>query len=141
LISFKCGQSAIVAVLQAMEAGFPQHRNLLEPPGAYGSVASQVWRRPKSRAEPALKKGRKMDLVAKLPSMEGPALAVLRENAERLQHSGTGAQRSAATALLPAIETELANRQAAKLAASAAKRAATKGAAKSAAKGGVKRPD
>ena len=73
-------------------------------------------------------KGRKMDLVAKLPSMEAPALAVLRENAERLQHSGTGAQRSAAAALLPAIDVELANRQAAKLAASAAKRAATKSA-------------
>jgi len=83
-------------------------------------------------AEPAQEKGRKMDLVAKLPSMEAPALAVLRENAERLQHTGTGAQRSAAAALLPAIDVELANRQAAKLAASAAKRAATKDAAKSA---------
>lgn len=74
-----------------------------------------------------------MDLVAKLPSMEAPALAVLRENAERLQHSGTGAQRSAAAALLPAIDVELANRQAAKLAAAAAKRAAAK-----VAKGGAK---
>jgi hypothetical protein len=82
-----------------------------------------------------------MDLVAKLPSMEGPALAVLRENAERLQHTGTGAQRSAAAALLPAIDVELANRQAAKLAASAAKRAATKDAAKSAGKGAAKRSD
>ena len=71
-----------------------------------------------------------MDLVAKLPSMEGPALAVLRDNAERLKQSGTAAQRNAATALLPAIEVELANRQAAKLAASAAKRAAAKDAAK-----------
>jgi hypothetical protein len=91
-------------------------------------------------AEPAQEKGRKMDLVAKLPSMEAPALAVLRENAERLQHTGTGAQRSAAAALLPAIDVELANRQAAKLAASAAKRAATKDAAKSA-KAAATRPD
>jgi hypothetical protein len=65
-----------------------------------------------------------MDLVAKLPAMEAAALANLRENAERLKLSGTNAQRSAATALLPAIEAELANRQAAKLAASAAKREA-----------------
>jgi hypothetical protein len=65
-----------------------------------------------------------MDLVAKLPAMEAAALANLRENAERLKLSGTNAQRSAATALLPAIEAELANRQAAKLATSAAKREA-----------------
>jgi hypothetical protein len=65
-----------------------------------------------------------MDLVAKLPAMEPAALANLHENAERLKLSGTNAQRSAATALLPAIEAELANRQAAKLAASAAKREA-----------------
>jgi len=65
-----------------------------------------------------------MDLVAKLPSLEAAALANLHANAERLKQSGTSAQRSAATALLPAIETELANRQAAKLAAAAAKREA-----------------
>ncbi len=63
-----------------------------------------------------------MDLVAKLPSMEDAALAVLRENAERLEQSGTKAQKSAAAALLPALETELANRRAAKLAASPGKR-------------------
>jgi len=74
-----------------------------------------------------------MDLVAKLPAMEAAALANLHENAERLKQSGTNAQRNAATALLPAIEAELANRQAAKLAAAAAKRAA-KGAAKAGAK-------
>jgi hypothetical protein len=63
-----------------------------------------------------------MDLVAKLPSMEDAALAVLHENAERLEQSGTKAQKSAAAALLPALETELANRRAARLAAAPAKR-------------------
>lgn len=81
-----------------------------------------------------------MDLVAKLPAMEAAALANLHENAERLKLSGTSAQRNAATALLPALEAELANRQAAKLAAAAAKRAAAKGAAKGTAKGAAKRP-
>jgi hypothetical protein len=65
-----------------------------------------------------------MDLVAKLPAMEAAALANLHENAERLAQSGTNAQKSAATALLPAIETELETRRAAKLAAAAAKRTA-----------------
>jgi hypothetical protein len=68
----------------------------------------------------------RMDLVAKLPFMEDAALAVLHENAERLEQSGTKAQKSAAAALLPALETELANRRAAKLAASAGKRAASR---------------
>jgi hypothetical protein len=67
-----------------------------------------------------------MDLVAKLPSMEDAALAVLHENAERLEQSGTKAQRSAAAALLPALETELANRHAARLAASPGKRTPAK---------------
>ena len=66
-----------------------------------------------------------MDLVAKLPAMEDAALASLHNNAERLEQSGTKAQKSAAAALLPALETELANRRAAKLAASTAKRAAS----------------
>lgn len=65
-----------------------------------------------------------MDLVAKLPAMEDDALAVLHENAERLEQTGTKAQSSAAAALMPALEAELANRRAAKLAASTAKRAA-----------------
>jgi hypothetical protein len=67
-----------------------------------------------------------MDLVAKLPSMEDAALAVLHENAERLEQSGTKAQKSAAAALLPALETELANRRAARLAASPAKRTSSR---------------
>jgi hypothetical protein len=56
-----------------------------------------------------------MDLLAKLPSMEHAALTVLHGNAERLEQTGTSAQRTAAAALLPAIEAELAARQAAKL--------------------------
>ena len=67
-----------------------------------------------------------MDLVAKLPSMEDADLAALHQNAERLEQSGTSAQKKAAQALLPALETELANRRAAKLAAAAAKRTASK---------------
>jgi hypothetical protein len=66
--------------------------------------------------------------VAKLPAMEDAALAVLHENAERLERTGTKAQQAAATALMPAIEAELAARRAAKLSkaqeAAAAKRAA-----------------
>jgi hypothetical protein len=71
-----------------------------------------------------------MDLVTKLPAMEDAALATLHENATRLEQSGNKAQQSAAAALLPALETELANRRAAKLAASRAKRAAAKPVAK-----------
>jgi hypothetical protein len=67
-----------------------------------------------------------MDLAAKLPEMEDAALAVLRENAERLEQTGTSAQRAAAAALRPALEAELENRRAAKLAAAKAKRATTK---------------
>lgn len=67
-----------------------------------------------------------MDLVAKLPAMEDAALAVLHDNARRLEQSGTKAQRNAATALLPALETELENRRAAKLTAQKAKRSAAK---------------
>ena len=65
-----------------------------------------------------------MDLVAKLPSMEDAALAVLHENAERLEHSGTAAQRNAAAALRPAVAAEIASRRAAKLAAASARRPA-----------------
>lgn len=67
-----------------------------------------------------------MDLVAKLPAMEDTALAVLHQNAQRLEHSGTKTQKSAAAALLPAIESELATRRAAKLEAAKTKRAASK---------------
>lgn len=55
-----------------------------------------------------------MDLIAKLPDMADDGLANLRENAERLQKTGTSAQRSAAADLLPAIDAELENRQEAK---------------------------
>ena len=68
-----------------------------------------------------------MDLTARLPSMEDTALTVLRENAARLEQSGTSAQRSAAAALLPAIEAELATRREAKRAELAARRAAKSG--------------
>ena len=70
--------------------------------------------------------------AAKLPEMEDAALAVLHENAERLERTGTKSQQAAASALMPAIEAELATRREAKLArakeAAAAKRA-TKAAA------------
>lgn len=73
-----------------------------------------------------------MDLTAKLPQMEDAALAVLRENAERLEQTGTSAQKAAAAALMPALEAELEGRRAAKLAAAKTKRAATKRATKKA---------
>jgi len=65
--------------------------------------------------------------AAKLPEMEDTALAVLHENAERLERTGTKSQQAAASALMPAIVAELATRREAKLArtreAAAAKRA------------------
>ena len=73
-----------------------------------------------------------MDLAAKLPDMEDAALAVLRENAERLEQTGTSAQRAAAAALMPALDAELESRRTAKLAAAKAKRATTKRATKKA---------
>jgi hypothetical protein len=63
-----------------------------------------------------------VDLVAKLPSLEDSGLAALHENAERLQQTGTPAQKTAASALVPAIEAELAARREAKLAASKQRR-------------------
>jgi len=56
-----------------------------------------------------------MTMAAKLPTMEDAALAVLHGNAERLMRSGTSAQQTAAAALMPSIEAELATRSAAKL--------------------------
>jgi hypothetical protein len=67
-----------------------------------------------------------MDLAAKLPQMDDTALGVLRENAQRLEQTGTSAQKAAAAALRPALEAELESRRAAKLAAAKTKRAATK---------------
>jgi hypothetical protein len=61
-------------------------------------------------------------MTAKIPTMDDASLAVLHGNAERLQQSGTAAQKSAASALMPAIEAELASRRDAKL--SRAKQAA-----------------
>jgi hypothetical protein len=56
-----------------------------------------------------------MDWLSKLPEMSDDALANLRSNAERLQHSGTAAQRSDAAALLPAVEAEIGARRLAKV--------------------------
>jgi len=56
-----------------------------------------------------------MDLLTKLPEMSDDALANLRDNAKRLQQSGTAAQRSDATALLPAVEGEIGARRLAKV--------------------------
>lgn len=69
-----------------------------------------------------------MDLTAKLPGMDEAALSVLRANAERLQRTGTKAQKAAAEALMPALEAEISARRAAKLslAKEAAKRRTTK---------------
>jgi hypothetical protein len=84
-----------------------------------------------------------MDLITRLPSLEDNALAVLHENAERLEQTGTSAQKTAAAALLPAIEAELAARRETKRAELAARRAAkssatSAGAKKPAAKRGTK---
>ncbi|HYZ26906.1 MAG TPA: hypothetical protein VE597_08350 [Geminicoccaceae bacterium] len=65
-----------------------------------------------------------MDLITRLPSLEDRALAVLHENAERLEQTGTSAQKTAAAALIPAIEAELAARRETKRAELAARRAA-----------------
>jgi hypothetical protein len=56
-----------------------------------------------------------MDLLTKLPEMSDDALANLRTNAQRLQHSGTPTQRSDAAALLPAVEAEIGARRLAKV--------------------------
>jgi hypothetical protein len=56
-----------------------------------------------------------VDMIAKLPGMADAALASLRANAERLGRTGTKAQKSAAAALMPAIDAEIDARRAAKL--------------------------
>ena len=56
-----------------------------------------------------------MDLLTKLPEMSDDALANLRNNAKRLQETGTPAQRSDAAALLPAVEAEIGARRLAKV--------------------------
>jgi hypothetical protein len=55
-----------------------------------------------------------VDLSEKIPGMTDAALDNLRANAERLGQAGSPSQRTAATALLPAIEAELSTRKAAK---------------------------
>ncbi|MGH6943460.1 MAG: hypothetical protein ACREH6_04455 [Geminicoccaceae bacterium] len=77
------------------------------------------------------KETRMMDDATKLPEMEDAALSVLRENAERLEKIGTSAQQSAASALLPAIDAELAARREAKLTRARAARASRAAEAKS----------
>jgi hypothetical protein len=56
-----------------------------------------------------------MSMLEKLPALEPAALASLHANAVRLEQAGSPAQRASARQLLPAIEAELATRQAAKL--------------------------
>ncbi|HEX5078841.1 MAG TPA: hypothetical protein VFV80_06775 [Geminicoccaceae bacterium] len=72
-----------------------------------------------------------MNILAKLPSLDDAALAVLRGNAERLMQRGTKTQQADAAAAMPAIEAELAARREAKArkvqAAAAARRAAKTG--------------
>jgi hypothetical protein len=55
-----------------------------------------------------------VDLSDKIPGMTDAALDNLRTNAERLGHAGSPSQRTAATAILPAIEAEQTTRKAAK---------------------------
>ncbi len=55
-----------------------------------------------------------MTLIERLPSMADDALGVLHANAVRLGASGSAAQRASAVALLPALEAEIAARDAAK---------------------------
>jgi hypothetical protein len=56
-----------------------------------------------------------MSMLEKLPGMEATALSNLHANAVRLEQTGSPAQRVSAGKLLPAIEAELAARQAVKL--------------------------
>jgi hypothetical protein len=69
-----------------------------------------------------------MEIIAKLPHMDDASLTVLHGNAERLQRIGTKTQQASATAVIPAIEAELAARREAKTikAAAEARRAAAK---------------
>lgn len=56
-----------------------------------------------------------MDVLEKLPTMADDALGNLRANAERLEKSGSPAQRASAASLLPAIQGEITARRDAKL--------------------------
>lgn len=68
-----------------------------------------------------------MDLLKRLPDLPDADLGTLGINAERLALSGNAKQKTAAQAMLPAIQEELAARQARKAAATAATRAAGRG--------------
>jgi hypothetical protein len=56
-----------------------------------------------------------MQILAKLPHLDDASLTVLQGNAERLLRIGTKTQQANATAVMPAIEAELAARTEAKL--------------------------
>jgi hypothetical protein len=56
-----------------------------------------------------------MQILAKLPHLDDASLTVLQGNAERLLRIGTKTQQANATAVMPAIEAELAARKEAKL--------------------------
>jgi hypothetical protein len=53
-----------------------------------------------------------MAIADMIPGLEPKALATLRDNALRLQQTGTPRQRAEAEALMPAIDAELAERKA-----------------------------
>jgi hypothetical protein len=71
-----------------------------------------------------------MEILAKLPLMDDASLTVLHGNAERLMRTGTKTLQASATAVMPAIEAEIAARRETKStkakAAAEAKRAAAK---------------
>ena len=57
-----------------------------------------------------------MDILARVPAMADDALGNLIANAERLERSGSKAQRASAADLLPALRVEVEARRVAKLA-------------------------
>src|SRR5438477_10686340 len=86
--------------------GFPRRAN---------SVFERINGRRVLRGGGPLARRNGMDLLTKLPEMSDDALANLRTNARRLQHSGTPTQQSDAAALLPAVEAEIGARRLAKV--------------------------
>lgn len=70
------------------------------------------------------------DLMSRLPELADDSLAALRSNAERLAKVGDDRQRSAATAMLPAVLAEIAARDEVKAAARRERLAARKTARK-----------
>jgi hypothetical protein len=57
-----------------------------------------------------------VDILDRVPAMADDALGNLLANAERLERSGSKAQRASAAGLLPALRVEVEARRAAKLA-------------------------